>query len=88
LGLKGKPAPDIFLKAAENIGLAPKDCIMFEDAISGVQAGKNGEFGLIIGISRTGEKEVLTQNGADVVVEDLKELPFSVIEKLFLEKKC
>jgi beta-phosphoglucomutase family hydrolase len=83
LGLKGKPEPDIFLKAAENMELIPHECILFEDAISGVQAGKAGKFGLVIGISRTGEKEQLKINGADVVVDDLETLSLEEIENLY-----
>jgi len=86
LGLKGKPEPDIFIKAAENIGFTPVDCIMFEDAISGVQAGKNGQFTLVIGITRTGNKDVLYENGADIVVNDLEEISLEEIRELYRKK--
>lgn len=74
LGLKGKPAPDLFLLAAERLGATPKRAIVVEDAISGVAAGRAGRFGLVIGIDRRGEPESLKQAGADVVVSDLGEV--------------
>jgi alpha,alpha-trehalase len=74
LGLSGKPAPDTFLKAAELLEVDPQRAVVVEDAISGVQAGRAGGFGLVIGVDRTGDAESLRQNGADVVVEDLEEL--------------
>ncbi len=74
LNLKGKPDPDIFVVAAENIGLKPGECMVVEDAISGVQAGRNGNFGLTLGIARDVDGSVLKQNGADIVVEDLGDI--------------
>ncbi len=71
LKLQGKPSPDIFLKAAEKIQVTPQRAVVLEDAISGVQAGKRGGFGLVIGVDRTGHGEDLRQNGADVVITDL-----------------
>ena len=61
LKLKGKPDPDIFVTAAENIGLLPGECVVVEDAISGVQAGRNGNFGLTLGIARGVDGEMLRQ---------------------------
>ena len=71
LGLAGKPAPDTFLKAAEEIGCAPGRSVVIEDAIAGVQAARAGGFGLVIGVDRNGNGEPLRANGADVVVRDL-----------------
>ncbi len=75
LGLVGKPAPDIFLKATELLGVEPARSIVFEDAVSGVQAGRAGGFGWVIGVDRVGARETLLANGADTVVTDLRELP-------------
>jgi beta-phosphoglucomutase family hydrolase len=74
LKLAGKPAPDTFLKAAEELSVEPKRAVVVEDAISGVQAGRDGGFGLVIGVDRKGDAEALRQNGADIVVADLGEL--------------
>jgi len=74
LGIQGKPAPDIFLEAARQLKVTPGRSVVIEDAISGVQAGKAGNFGLVIGVARTGDKESLLKNGADVAVEDLSEI--------------
>ena len=71
--LPGKPAPDMFLRAAELLGVAPADAVVVEDASSGVAAGVTGGFGLVIGIDRGGNREALEQAGADVVVADLAE---------------
>jgi beta-phosphoglucomutase family hydrolase len=73
-GLAGKPAPDSFLKAAEMVGVPPECAIVIEDAISGVQAGARGGFGLVIGVDRKDNAEELTANGANLVVKDLSEL--------------
>jgi beta-phosphoglucomutase family hydrolase len=73
-GLAGKPAPDCFLKAAEMLGSAPDRAVVIEDAISGVQAGVRGGFGLVIGVARQGNAEALRAQGADLVVNDLGEL--------------
>lgn len=74
LGLAGKPAPDAFLRAAEALGVAPARSVVVEDAISGVEAGANGNFGLVIGVARHGNADELKRHGAHVVVEDLSEL--------------
>jgi len=71
LNLKGKPSPDIFVKTAEKLKVSPQRAVILEDAISGVQAGKKGGFGLVIGVDRTGHGEDLKENGAHVVVTDL-----------------
>jgi len=75
LNLEGKPAPDIFLEAAEELGVAPGQTIAIEDAISGVKAGRAGEFGLVVGVDRQGnQREALLHNGADRVVTNLADL--------------
>ena len=72
--LPGKPAPDTFLKAAELLGVPAARAVVLEDAISGVQAGRAGGFGLVVGVDRGGAAEALAANGADVVVSDLTTL--------------
>lgn len=74
LKLKGKPAPDTYLKAAAMLGVKPQRAVVVEDALSGVEAGRNGGFGLVIGVDRKGDAEALRKHGADVVVSDLKEM--------------
>ncbi len=74
LGIPGKPAPDIFFEAARRLGVEPRQAVVVEDAVSGVQAGRAGKFGRVIGIARSGAKEALRENGADLVVEDLSEV--------------
>src|SRR3954452_6074282 len=73
-GLAGKPAPDTFLQGAKLLGASPAEAAVFEDAQAGVQAGRAGDFGWVVGVDRTGQAEALRQRGADVVVEDLAEL--------------
>ena len=72
--LAGKPAPDTFLMAAKLLAVAPTRAVVIEDAISGVQAGSNGNFALVIGVARKANAEELQQHGADLVVNDLGEL--------------
>lgn len=72
--LDGKPAPDTYLEAARRLGVHPRRAAVIEDAVSGVQAGKAGHFGLVVGVSRNGQRELLLQSGADIVVSDLGEL--------------
>jgi beta-phosphoglucomutase family hydrolase len=72
--LKGKPAPDTFLAAAEQLGATPGEAAVFEDALAGVEAGRAGSFGFVVGVDRTGQREALKEHGADVVVSDLAEL--------------
>ena len=83
LGLKGKPDPDIFVTAAKNLGLMPNECMVIEDAISGVQAGQKGNFGLTLGIARSIDGQTLYSNGADIVVSDLGEISLAEIENWF-----
>jgi beta-phosphoglucomutase family hydrolase len=74
LGLAGKPAPDVFLEAARRLGVAPRQAAVFEDALAGVAAGRAGDFGLVVGVDRTGQAAELRASGADTVVADLAEL--------------
>ena len=72
--LRGKPAPDSFLRAAELLGATPARSVVVEDAISGVEAGRAGGFGLVIGVDREGHADALLRHGADAIVRDLSEL--------------
>ena len=74
LQLRGKPAPDTFLAASKQLGVPPQRAVVVEDAIAGVQAGRDGRFGLVVGVARKGDVDALKDNGADVVVADLSEL--------------
>ena len=75
-GLRGKPAPDSYLLGAELMGVAPAAAAVFEDAISGIEAGVAGKFGYVVGIDRVGGSQAaaMTAAGADIVVNDLEEL--------------
>jgi beta-phosphoglucomutase family hydrolase len=73
-GLKGKPAPDTFLAAARALGISAAEAAVFEDALAGVEAGRAGGFGFVVGVDRVGQADALRQRGADVVVADLAEL--------------
>src|SRR3954447_11100420 len=73
-GLKGKPAPDTFLAGARALGLGPEHAAVFEDAVAGVEAGRAGGFGFVVGVDRVGHADALREHGADVVVKDLAEL--------------
>ena len=72
--IAGKPAPDSFLRAAQLLDVTPAQAVVFEDALSGVEAGRAGNFGYVVGVDRVGHAEALRRNGADVVVTDLAEL--------------
>lgn len=74
LGLKGKPHPDLFLKAARDLDVEPGRAMVLEDAISGVQAGNAGGFGLVIGVDRADQAAALREGGADLVLPDLAAL--------------
>lgn len=74
LGLEGKPSPETFLHAATELGVPKERAVVLEDATSGVKAGREGKFGLVIGVDRGAGAEGLTSAGADVVVRDLEEL--------------
>jgi len=72
--LNGKPAPDTYLRAAKELGVEAAEAAVFEDALSGVEAGRAGNFGFVVGVDRVGQTEALKENGADIVVKDLAEL--------------
>ncbi len=74
LGLPGKPAPDLFLYAAQQLDVIPQQAIVVEDAIVGVEAAHKGGFGLVVGIVRNGRDTALSAHGADRVIRDLREL--------------
>ncbi|CAN5571537.1 beta-phosphoglucomutase family hydrolase [soil metagenome] len=73
-GIPGKPMPDTYTYAAGQLGLPSAACVVFEDAVSGVQAGAAGDFGVVIGVDRGVGADVLAAHGADIVVTDLAEL--------------
>ncbi|GAA1212270.1 beta-phosphoglucomutase family hydrolase [Prauserella alba] len=73
-GLRGKPAPDSFLACARLLGAAPDAAAVFEDALAGVEAGRAGGFGHVVGVDRAGQPAALREHGADVVVADLADL--------------
>ncbi len=72
--LRGKPAPDTFLAGARALGLEPRAAAVFEDALAGVEAGRAGRFGFVVGVDRVGQAEALKSHGADIVMADLAEL--------------
>lgn len=74
LDLMGKPDPDIFLEAARRLKVKPERSVVVEDAVSGVQAGSKGNFGLVIGVDRSHQEKALKEGGADLVVEDLSKI--------------
>jgi beta-phosphoglucomutase family hydrolase len=72
--LEGKPAPDTFLAGAKALGVEAAQAVVFEDALVGVQAGRAGKFGFVVGVDRVGQAQALHDHGASVVVKDLDEL--------------
>jgi beta-phosphoglucomutase family hydrolase len=72
--LHGKPAPDTFLAGAKALGVEPRGAVVFEDALVGVEAGRAGHFGFVVGVDRVGQTSALRAHGADVVVSDLAQL--------------
>lgn len=87
LALEGKPHPAPFLRAAELLGVAPGRAIVIEDAISGVEAGRSGGFGLVVGVDRHGNRDALLAHGADVVVPDLGELDLETLDRHMRERR-
>lgn len=77
LGLSGKPDPAVFLEAARRLGVEPARAVIVEDALAGVEAGRRGGFGLVVGVDRLGHAEDLREHGADVVVGDLGDVAVS-----------
>ncbi len=86
LNLKGKPEGDIFVTATRNLGTIPGNAVVVEDASSGVEAGRNGGFGLVIGVARENNEKELSRHGADLVVPDLAEIDIQIIEDWFHKK--
>lgn len=82
-GLKGKPEADIFTTAADELGVDYHNAVVVEDAISGVQAGKKGNFGLVLGLAREDNHQALYANGADIVVSDIAEIGLEGIRRWF-----
>jgi beta-phosphoglucomutase family hydrolase len=72
--LPGKPAPDMFLAGAAALGMPPGEAAVFEDALAGVEAGRAGNFALVVGVDRARQRDALLAHGADIVVDDLSEL--------------
>jgi beta-phosphoglucomutase family hydrolase len=72
--IRGKPAPDMYLAGARALGVEPKQAVVFEDALAGVEAGRAGRFGFVVGVDRVGQAEALAAHGAELVVTDLAEL--------------
>ncbi|MFD7683345.1 HAD-IA family hydrolase, partial [Streptomyces sp. NPDC060187] len=72
--LPGKPRPDTFLAAAHDLGTDPSAAAVFEDALAGMDAGRSGHFGYVVGVDRVGQGDALRDHGADIVVQDLSEL--------------
>ncbi|HZR12230.1 MAG TPA: beta-phosphoglucomutase family hydrolase [Acidimicrobiia bacterium] len=72
--LRGKPEPDTFLAGARALGVEPAQAVVFEDALAGVEAGRAGRFGFVVGVDRVGQRDALRAHGADVVVSDLSDL--------------
>lgn len=85
MGLKGKPEADIFTTAADNLRCKYDRCVVVEDAVSGVQAGRNGNFGLVLGIAREDNHEELYAGGADVVVEDIESFGIEEMNQWFMQ---
>lgn len=86
LGLTGKPEGDIFTTAARNLEADPRESVVVEDAVSGVQAGRNGSFGLVLGIARRDNVKELAQEGADLVVTDFEKIDLEAIQDWFRRK--
>jgi beta-phosphoglucomutase family hydrolase len=85
-GLRGKPAPDTFLEAARRLNTLPERTVVIEDAIAGVAAGRAGNFGLVIGIDRTGHGTALEAAGADIVVTDLNQIGLELENGLMAQR--
>ncbi len=83
LGLKGKPEPDIFTVAADNLGVSYDRTVVVEDAVSGVEAGRKGNFGLVLGLAREENSRELFTAGADIVVEDIEEIGYEGLVEWF-----
>jgi alpha,alpha-trehalose phosphorylase len=87
LGLKSKPEPDALLECTRTLGVTPMRSVVIDDAVSGVEAARNGEFGLVVGIGRGGNRKALEGHGADVVVNDLGELSIEELSTRLLARE-
>ncbi|MEW6296294.1 MAG: beta-phosphoglucomutase family hydrolase [Thermodesulfobacteriota bacterium] len=87
LKLEGKPNPAPFLKCAELLGVAPGRAVVVEDAVAGVEAGRRGGFGLVVGVDRGGNRDALAAHGADLVVADLAEVSVADLDAGLREKR-
>lgn len=87
LGLQGKPHPDPFLKCAGLLGVSPGRTLVIEDAVSGVEAGRRGGFGLVVGVDRGGNRDALAAHGADLVVADLGEVTVADLDARLRERR-
>ncbi len=84
LRLQGKPQPDIFLKCLAKLGpFAPERAMVAEDAIAGVEAGRRGSFGLVLGVDRHGEAAALREHGADWTIQDFREISADQVTEYF-----
>src|SRR5437588_257122 len=72
--LAGKPAPDTYLAGARAVAVKPSEAAVFEDALAGVEAGRAGQFGIVVGVDRVGQADALREHGAEIVVQDLAEM--------------
>ena len=81
--LKGKPEPDIFITACQDLEVSPDRAVIIEDATSGVAAGKTGNFGLVVGVARHDNQNELRIHGADIIVNDLSEINIKDIQTWF-----
>lgn len=88
LALAGKPDPAAFLQSAQSLGAAPSGTLVFEDAVAGVQAGRRGGFGLVVGVDRGGNAAALARADADLVVQDLAELDVDRLEAAFRARRA
>lgn len=73
-GLKEKPEADLYIEATKELEIAPESCILFDDSVPGLQAGNKGNFGLVIGVNRRENRKLLSENGADLVIDSFDEL--------------
>lgn len=85
LGLAGKPSPDTFLESARRLGVEPRDAVLFEDALAGVQAGQRGGFGLVVGVDRKGQGGALRESGADVVISSFEDVTPEILDRWFVQ---
>jgi trehalose 6-phosphate phosphatase len=85
LGLAGKPSPDTFLESARRLGVEPRNAVLFEDALAGVEAGQRGGFGLVVGVDRSGQSGALRESGADVVISSFEDVTPEILDRWFAQ---